>query len=97
MRAGTLIAVATMLSVYLVTLIQPVIPWVDYLLQREYIAVTFCENMDRPELQCGGKCYVIKKVKKTQPRNNPRAVESVKLEYIPMSTPAPHAEQSPPV
>jgi len=36
--------------------------WVSFQLKREYIAKYLCENKDKPQMACGGKCYLIKKM-----------------------------------
>ena len=33
---------------------------------RKYIASKLCENIDRPQLQCKGKCYLKKQLKKAE-------------------------------
>lgn len=33
-----------------------------WLTHRAYITATLCENKDKPELQCDGKCYLNKKI-----------------------------------
>lgn len=33
-----------------------------WLSNRAYIAATLCENRDKPEMKCGGKCYLKKKI-----------------------------------
>ncbi len=32
-------------------------------LNKKYIATTLCENRDKPQLHCEGKCYFMKKIK----------------------------------
>ena len=31
-------------------------------LNKKYIATTLCENRDKPQLHCEGKCYFMKKI-----------------------------------
>ncbi len=45
-------------------LIQPVIPVIDYLINKDYIAKNLCVNKDKPKSCCKGKCYLIKQLKK---------------------------------
>jgi len=52
------------LNLYLLALIQPAIPVLDYLLNYNYIVAELCENRDKPILECNGKCYLEKQVKK---------------------------------
>ena len=39
-------------------------PYIYYLLNKDYIAQNLCENNDKPELQCEGKCHLTKQLKK---------------------------------
>ncbi|MEO9967495.1 MAG: hypothetical protein ABJF11_16980 [Reichenbachiella sp.] len=42
---------------------------VDFAMNKDYIAAYLCENQDRPELDCQGKCFLMQKLKK-QSHNN---------------------------
>lgn len=35
-------------------------------LNQKYIASTLCENRNKPELHCNGKCYLAKKLKQAE-------------------------------
>jgi hypothetical protein len=37
--------------------------YAEFKSNQAYIAATLCENRDRPELNCEGKCYLMKKLK----------------------------------
>lgn len=37
-------------------------------LNQKYIASTLCENRDKPEMHCNGKCYLSKKIKQAEER-----------------------------
>lgn len=51
------------LNLYLLALIQPAIPIIDYLVNYNYIATELCENRDKPILTCNGICYLEDQVK----------------------------------
>ncbi len=51
------------LNLYLLALIQPALPVLDYLLNYNYIVAELCENRDKPIQTCNGKCYLEKQVK----------------------------------
>lgn len=51
------------LNLYLLAIIQPAIPVIEYFLNYEYIANELCENKDKPLMACNGKCYLEKQVK----------------------------------
>jgi hypothetical protein len=59
------------LSIFLIfaLLIQPISKvWiiVSYQIYQEKITQEFCENIDKPELECNGKCYLKKQLAKDQ-------------------------------
>ncbi len=39
----------------------------DYLLNKDYYAKILCENQDKPELECEGKCALMLKIQQTEP------------------------------
>lgn len=55
-------------------------PWgtVAYFnINRAYIARVLCENRDRPQLNCNGKCYLAKKLKQQQEKKDKETTERV--------------------
>jgi hypothetical protein len=55
---------------------------VEFLLNRDYIAKNLCINKARPQMKCGGKCQLMKRLaaEEEQDRNN-RAGRSVKVHF----------------
>ncbi|MFD1294595.1 hypothetical protein ACFQ5N_12190 [Lutibacter holmesii] len=49
---------------YLLAMIRPIIPIIEYHANYDYIATVLCENRDKPFLACNGKCYLEKQLKK---------------------------------
>ncbi len=45
-------------------LTKPLWPVVDYIVNYDYIVNTLCENKDKPEMQCNGKCHLSKELAK---------------------------------
>lgn len=43
----------------------------SYDLNKDFIAQTFCENRDKPELDCCGKCYLEKELVASQEDSSP--------------------------
>jgi hypothetical protein len=39
-------------------------------LNKKYIAATLCENRNKPQMHCNGKCYFMKKVKQAEEKQN---------------------------
>ena len=40
------------------------VPLLDYAINKKFIAAVLCENRNKPEMKCEGKCYLCKKIKK---------------------------------
>ncbi len=72
------------LPVYLLLfaiLLPSISPWgtiAYYNLNRDYIARVLCENRARPELHCDGQCYLAKKLKAQQDRQDKDTTERVR-------------------
>ena len=45
-------------------LAKPFWPVVDYVVNYDYIVNTLCENKDKPEMHCNGKCHLSKELAK---------------------------------
>lgn len=39
-------------------------------LNKEYITINFCENLDKPKMHCEGTCHLKKKLKSEQEQNS---------------------------
>jgi len=37
--------------------------YAEFVANQKYIAAALCENRDKPEMHCNGKCYLMKKLK----------------------------------
>ena len=51
-----------MLAILLIftVLLRPLWPVTEYVLNYSYIVTNLCENKDRPQMKCDGKCYLAK-------------------------------------
>jgi len=47
-------------------------------LNKSYIATKLCENRNRPWMHCNGKCYLMKKIKQAEDKQNNAERESQK-------------------
>jgi len=52
-------------------LIKPVLPVIDYVVNYEYISTQLCENVEKPELKCNGKCHLMKELSKASEDEKP--------------------------
>lgn len=55
---------------YLLAMVKPLIPIIEYHANYEYIATILCENKDRPYLECNGKCYLEKQLNEVNHTNH---------------------------
>ncbi len=60
------ILVIPLLISFLVYYYRINIPYIEYEINKEYIVNNLCENRDKPMMNCQGKCYLKKQVKKAQ-------------------------------
>ena len=63
-------------------LVKPLWPVVEYIMNYDYIVNVLCENKDKPELQCDGKCYLAQMLAEESRQNekNPFGGEQSKTE-----------------
>jgi hypothetical protein len=47
-------------------------------MNRNYIATKLCENRNKPWLHCNGKCYLMKKIKQAEDKQNSAERETQK-------------------
>ena len=43
---------------------------IDYQLRQDFIAKVLCINKEKPQLHCNGKCYLAKRLKATEEKEN---------------------------
>lgn len=93
-----------LLAVYVTVLLRPMMPFVEYALNKNYIAKNLCENRFIPTMHCNGKCHLMKQLQKAtdtnpaQPQSIPNYMEQeVSGAYLlgeAISLQAPHAQIS---
>jgi len=74
------------LAVALIMLVRPLWPILEYVANYDYIVEVLCENRDRPQLNCDGKCYLAKQLAEQQKDHdkNPFGEQRSKLEIQPL-------------
>jgi hypothetical protein len=65
------------LNLYLLALIQPALPIIEYIVNYDYIVDELCENKEKPILTCNGKCYLEEQVKNQQNLNHDQKIPQV--------------------
>ena len=54
-------------------------PYLEYVLNKEFIANNYCVNQARPQLKCNGSCYLMKRLK----AQAKRTAEQDAVQHIP--------------
>lgn len=72
---------------YLLAMVRPVLPIIEYYANYDYIATVLCENRDKPYLECNGKCYLEKQLKEINHDNHEHksTIPQINLEDYPVS------------
>ncbi len=52
--------------------------YADFKINQDYIAAKLCENRDKPELNCKGKCILMKKLKAAEEKEKKQEQEAHK-------------------
>ena len=50
----------------MVAMLRPIAPFVEYAINYDYISKVLCINKDKPELNCNGKCQLMKELKQQE-------------------------------
>lgn len=61
------------LILVLAIILKPIIPVIDYVVNYHYIATVLCENKDKPQLNCCGKCHLKKELAKASEGEKPNS------------------------
>lgn len=75
---------ALFLALYVVAILRPFSPYVNYYLNKEQITEEKCVNKDKPKLECDGKCYLKKQVISMQKEddNSPGVLDLKVEKYV---------------
>ncbi len=67
----------TLIASLLLQLFSREVIVMSFELNRDFIAKTLCENRNRPQLNCDGKCYLAKKLKAQHDREDRETTERI--------------------
>ncbi len=51
---------------YLIAMLKPIAPYIEYVVNYDYISKVLCINKDKPSMNCKGKCQLMKKIEQQQ-------------------------------
>ena len=54
-----------------VLLLKPVLPFIEYAVNYDYITQVLCENKATPELECNGKCHLVRELAEASENEKP--------------------------
>lgn len=73
------------LVLFCIVEIRPILPYLEYYANYQYISEVLCVNKDKPLLNCNGKCYLSQQLKKAQENENKdKKIPTPEQERIPM-------------
>ncbi len=64
------------LAVLILYVLRPVMPFIEYALNKDYIAKNLCINRDKPKSCCQGKCHLKKQLAKSDESSDTAKSES---------------------
>ncbi len=68
---------------FIVQLCIPLIWMGSYQMNKQAWSISFCENQDKPEMDCKAKCYLNKKIKESQSEQTPDdAMINVRIDFF---------------
>jgi len=67
-------------------MVRPLMPIIEYQLNYDYITTILCENVDRPYLECNGKCYLIDRISETSKQSQEQnSIPTINIDDYPVS------------
>lgn len=51
-------------------ILRPIYPYLEFVINKDYIAKILCINKDKPEFKCNGKCHLRNEIKKQTNEDN---------------------------
>ncbi len=61
----------SLILLYVIALLRPVAPYIEYVMMKDYIIENYCVNKDNPLLECNGLCHLGEQLKKVNDEEAP--------------------------
>lgn len=74
------------LSIFIIftLVVSPLSPLISYVINYNFIVKNLCQNRDRPQLMCNGKCYLAKELFKTEKQNQENIIKTNNIDaFVP--------------
>lgn len=80
-----------LLYIYVFNFLRIYLPYLNYIVNYNYIATELCENKNKPQVHCNGKCHVQKEIKKlvdeeSQPDKTPATFKIIVFQELPTTS-----------
>ena len=64
---------------------KPIWPIAEYVINYDYIVTNLCDNREKPQLQCDGKCYLSKMIAKESRNDHKNPFAEGQVYQIPIT------------
>lgn len=77
-----------LLVLYCASVLKLYLPYVNYCINYKYISTVLCENKNKPEMHCNGKCHLKKTIKQAEEedsksKNAPNTIKVFAFQEMP--------------
>ncbi len=69
---------------YMTAMLRPMLPYIEYSLNKEYIKTVLCINKDEPMSMCEGSCYLKKRIQEESKKNKDSAAKQLNTQKHPI-------------
>lgn len=67
---------------FIVHSFKPIVPYVEYAFNYDYISTVLCVNREKPKLNCDGKCYLAKMLAESETNNPEKGIPVAQLDLL---------------
>jgi len=69
---------------YMMAVLRPMLPYLEYSLNRDYIKTMLCIDKDEPMSMCEGSCYLDKRIQEESDKNQGADTPQLSTEKFPL-------------
>ena len=71
-----------LIILFIVHSFKPIVPYVEYAFNYDYISTVLCVNKEKPKLNCNGKCYLAKMLAESESNGPEKGVPAAQLDLL---------------
>ncbi|KAB5491471.1 hypothetical protein [Flagellimonas sp.] len=72
----------TLAILFIIHSFKPIVPYVEYAFNYDYISTVLCVNKEKPKLNCDGKCYLAKMLAESETNNPEKGIPVAQLDLL---------------